>query len=227
MNNNSAELRPNLVQRILSWQLGSWLKIALYAFLACVVIFVGGLATPGLPVVVESIVGFALFVSFWIMTAALGTAFLMAHWIVFTAQTHVERATARKVLLYGYVVLVIGAFFWAIRTPEGSDTYQFAYYAALIAVLLVIGWGVLRAFGLIDPLVLPRRATPEQLDHYESLPGVDEYMERHGEQRGIACYKCQSRNIHQFGLASKNDDRRIFKCMTCNIWLYKGWGANY
>lgn len=146
-------------------------------------------------------------------------SFVLSHVVFFRrGRTHVNRVMSRNVLITGYLIALF------IAGMNGMNEDAPAYLQALTPAVYIIGLGVLGWMTLLMLGILPdtsRRATPEQLDFYDSLPHADDYIQQHSGSGRPACYHCNSTTIHQFGLATRNDERRVFKCMTCDTWLYR------
>lgn len=59
---------------------------------------------------------------------------------------------------------------------------------------------------------------------WKTWPTLDEYIKLYPQtatNSGIACYKCRSKKIFQFGFEKRDDVKRIHKCMICNTFLYR------
>ena len=110
-------------------------------------------------------------------------------------------ASAFKLILHS--VFAVISFFLAKR------------YSRNVALWTILGFFLL----FISPLVLLFIGKG-----YRSWPTVDQYLEKNpelGQGQGIACSKCGSKSIRNWGVANGDDKRRLHSCNTCGTELYR------
>ena len=90
----------------------------------------------------------------------------------------------------------------------------------LIATLILLGLGL---------VYWAERLKQQERDRIHrgwlGLPVVDKYNQRNplsrSSRNGSTCCDCGSRSIRNFGLAARNDQRRVHTCNHCNANLYR------
>lgn len=154
-----------------------------------------------------------------------------SHIAIIRSKDKTERGLAIRVLAtsYGIVLGIFGiaAFFGngpAFLKPIGAVALIVMFLGFIFLAMVIMG---IASFGELGEAFNFTPSGSKRL--YNDLPTVEEYMAQNPREghRQIACNRCGSPNIHQFGLTRESDDRRVFKCMTCNTFLYKKDGATY
>jgi hypothetical protein len=84
----------------------------------------------------------------------------------------------------------------------------------------IVLWSILGfLFLFIAPLVLLFIG-----NGYRSWPTVNQYLEENpelGNGQGIACIKCGSKSIRNWGISNGDDKHRLHSCNSCGTELYR------
>ena len=115
-----------------------------------------------------------------------------------------RKGCGSEAISFGFMYLFIGLAFWLIA---GSPTILMVGAPFLLVGILIFYWGDSSAGR-----------------KWRTWPTLDEYVKLYPQTAtsgGIACYKCRSKKIFQFGFEERDDARRIHKCMICNTFLYR------
>ncbi len=150
------------------------------------------------------------------------TSFVQAHFKVRRGDGEDNPWLAKTVLFFGYAtLLIVGFAFVADWQPGGLNIGPNIAAAIGLSLFAFLGYVVLIGFGWATP--------PGQLLLHRRLPTVSEYMAKHPSKPGqpIACRKCNSYSIKNYGLNGKRDARRVHFCVACSSLLYKSRGPIY
>lgn len=81
-------------------------------------------------------------------------------------------------------------------------------------------WGVMGLFTwFVGPLILFFLG-----DNYKAWPTVEQYLDKNPDllkEHGIECISCGSTHIHNWGISSSSDPRRVHLCDRCGAKLYR------
>lgn len=159
------------------------------------------------------------------MLATLGliASLVQAHFAALRPRNKIDRNVAHMVLLFGYLggLAVIGGYSSSGPRADTQPWQTISNISGLAMFAIIL--------GLIAVGAGWRPTGPDQLLAYHRLPTIDQYMTKHPRKPGrpIACHKCNSYGINNYGLNGKQDDRRMHFCASCGTLLYKTRGLTF